>query len=136
MNQFSKESKVKTVTLLENSLRLYKDKKFQECLKKYEEILGIISPTDNNVVEAVLFTLISQVRIKIAKNESTISHTSEERDLLKLLNPINQLSKTNESASNQIEDTDVGSPELSMDSGQIEDPPIGIIQLLIKIFGN
>ena len=113
-----------------------KDKKFQECLKKYEEILGIISPTDNNVVEAVLFTLISQVRIKIAKNESTISQTSEERDLLKLLNPINQLSKTNESASNQIEDTDVGSPELPMNSGQIEDPPIGIIQLLIKIFGN
>lgn len=143
MSQLSKASKNKIIELLESSLELYKGKKFQECLKKYEEVLGIIAPTDNIAIKGVLFALISQVHIKIVENEATRTHTAEEEDLLKILKLTNQLTKTQ-----QIEDTEIGMPKspinsgqidlpkLPMNSGQIEDPPVGIIRKLIKIFGN
>jgi hypothetical protein len=134
MSQLSRESKDRVISLLESCLELYQGKKFQKCLKKYDEVLGIINPTDDNAIKAVLFALISQVHIKIAENESSRLHTSDEIDLLKLFKPTDELSKTKGLASKAIEDTESGSPELPMNSGQIEDPPVGIVGLLIKIF--
>ncbi len=136
MSQLSKASKNKIIELLESSLELYKGKKFQECLEKYEEVLGIIAPTDNIAIKGVLFALISQVHIKIVENEATRKQTLEEEGLLKLLNLTNQFSKAKELASSEIEDIDIGIPQSPANSGQIEDPPIGIIKRLIRIFGS
>ena len=136
MSQSSKASKAKVVELLKNSLELYQRKQFRDCLKKYEAILSIINPTDNNIIKAVLFALISQVYFKIFENETIRTNVLENSNLLKLTIPTNQLLRNSESFSGQIEDTESGVSNIIFNSGQIEDPPIGTVQYLIDIFGN
>ena len=152
MSQLSKDSKAKVIELLKSSLKLYQQKRFRDCLKKYEAILSIINPnTDNNIVKAVLFALISQVYFKIienettgiVENETTGTNTSENNNLFSLTIPTNQLLRNRASFSNEIEDAEFGAPNVMFNSGavifnsgQIEDPPIGAIQSLIGILDN
>lgn len=136
MSQLSKESKAQVIELLENSLELYQNKQFRDCLKKYEAILSIIHPTDNNIVKAILFALISQVHFKIFENESVRKDLLKDSNLLNLTLPIKKLFRDSASFSNQIEDTESGVSNVIFNTGQIEDPPIGVIQYLINIFRN
>lgn len=136
MSQLSKESKAQVIELLEDSLKLYQNKQFRDCLKQYEAILSIISPTDNNIVKAILFALISQVHFKIFANESVRKDLLKDSNLLNLTLPIKKLFRDSASFSNQIEDTEAGVSNVIFNSGQIEDPPIGVIQYLINIFKN